>query len=109
MTRDAVQNKLIFETIAGYRLKKAGYGGRVQQNIYNDQENRPSNFSSQIQNTFHMEQSKIRDSKRESAKLFVGNLSYKCTEGIVRTNFEPFGTIVSIRMAMDRETGRPKG
>jgi RNA recognition motif-containing protein len=41
--------------------------------------------------------------------LFVGNLSFQTTESELRALFEPFGQIVRIHMAMDRETGRARG
>ncbi len=41
--------------------------------------------------------------------LFVGNLSFQTTESDLRALFEPFGQIVRMHMAMDRETGRARG
>ncbi|MCA9780139.1 MAG: RNA-binding protein [Candidatus Eremiobacteraeota bacterium] len=41
--------------------------------------------------------------------LYVGNLSYKLTENELREAFEDFGSVVSVRMINDRETGRPRG
>ncbi len=41
--------------------------------------------------------------------LYVGNLSYKLTENQLREAFEDFGSVVSVRMINDRETGRPRG
>lgn len=41
--------------------------------------------------------------------LFVGNLPYTCTEAELRALFEPRWRIASIRIVMDRETGRSKG
>lgn len=43
------------------------------------------------------------------AKLYVGNLSYDTTEDRLRTAFAEAGTVASVDMIMDRETGRPKG
>ena len=42
-------------------------------------------------------------------KLFVGNLPFSATEQSVRALFEPHGTIESIALINDRETGRPRG
>jgi RNA recognition motif-containing protein len=42
-------------------------------------------------------------------KLFVGNLPFSATEQSVRALFEPHGTIDSIALISDRETGRPRG
>jgi len=41
--------------------------------------------------------------------LFVGNLNFQTTESDLRALFEPFGQIIRIHVAMDRETGRPRG
>lgn len=41
--------------------------------------------------------------------LYVGNLSYKLSENELREAFEEFGSVVSVRMVNDRETGRPRG
>ena len=42
-------------------------------------------------------------------KLFVGNLPFSATEQSVRALFEPHGTIDSLALINDRETGRPRG
>ena len=42
-------------------------------------------------------------------KLYVGNLSFKCTDDNLRELFEPFGQVDSARVITDRETGRSKG
>ncbi len=42
-------------------------------------------------------------------KLYVGNLSYDTTEEGVRTLFANAGTVVSVDIIKDRETGRMKG
>jgi cold-inducible RNA-binding protein len=41
--------------------------------------------------------------------LFVGNLSFQATENELRSLFEPFGEITSIRVMTDRDTGRSRG
>ncbi len=41
--------------------------------------------------------------------MYVGNLSYDATEGDIRSLFEEFGTVDSVNLIMDRETGRPRG
>ena len=43
------------------------------------------------------------------SKLYVGNLSYSTTEDDLRTLFFQAGTVVSIALINDRETGRSKG
>ena len=42
-------------------------------------------------------------------KLYVGNLSYGTADADLRTLFEPFGTVESVQIIMDRDTGRSKG
>lgn len=42
-------------------------------------------------------------------KIYVGNLSYDTTESGLRAAFEPSGTVVSVDMIKDRDTGRMKG
>jgi RNA recognition motif-containing protein len=43
------------------------------------------------------------------AKLYVGNLSSDTTEDGMRTVFAEAGTVVSVDMIKDRDTGRMKG
>jgi RNA recognition motif-containing protein len=42
-------------------------------------------------------------------KLFVGNLPFSATEESVRELFAPHGTIDSLALINDRDTGRPRG
>lgn len=42
-------------------------------------------------------------------KLYVGNLDYSTTEDSLHALFEEFGEVISAKIAMDRDTGRPKG
>lgn len=44
-----------------------------------------------------------------SKKLYVGNLPYEATEEQVREMFVPHGTVESVAMITDRETGRFRG
>lgn len=44
-----------------------------------------------------------------SNKLYVGGLSYNTTEGTLENLFAQAGTIESVRIIIDRETGRAKG
>ncbi|HTN05413.1 RNA-binding protein [Agriterribacter sp.] len=41
--------------------------------------------------------------------LYVGNLSWTMTEDDLRNLFEQYGTVSSIKIVKDRETGRSKG
>jgi len=42
-------------------------------------------------------------------KLYVGNLSYSTTEDGLRSLFSQFGTVASVKIIFDRETGNSKG
>ena len=42
-------------------------------------------------------------------KLYVGNLSYETTDSDLQKMFEPHGTVQSVQVIMDRDTGRSKG
>ena len=42
-------------------------------------------------------------------KLFVGNLPFTATEDSVRALFTPHGTVETLALINDRETGRPRG
>lgn len=44
-----------------------------------------------------------------SKKIYVGNLSFHATEDQVRDLFSEFGTIESLAMINDRDTGRFRG
>jgi RNA recognition motif-containing protein len=41
--------------------------------------------------------------------IYVGNLSFNATEQDVRTLFERHGKVDSVKLIMDRETGKPRG
>jgi RNA recognition motif-containing protein len=45
----------------------------------------------------------------DMTKIYVGNLPFSANEGEVRQMFEEFGTVNSVAMINDRETGRPRG
>jgi cold-inducible RNA-binding protein len=44
-----------------------------------------------------------------ATKLYVGNLSFQISEGELRQLFEPFGSVTSCNLIMDRMTDRPRG
>ncbi len=41
--------------------------------------------------------------------IYVGNLPYDVKEEAVRHLFEAFGTVASVKLISDRDTGRPRG
>lgn len=41
--------------------------------------------------------------------IYVGNLPFSATEAEVRKLFEQHGTVDSVKLVNDRETGRPRG
>ena len=44
-----------------------------------------------------------------SNKLYVGNLSFDTTQTELEAAFGAFGTVQSINLVTDRDTGRPRG
>ena len=44
-----------------------------------------------------------------SKKLYVGNLSFSNTEADLKDLFARHGSVESVNVIMDRETGRPRG
>jgi len=44
-----------------------------------------------------------------SKKLYVGNLGYGVTDSDLETMFAAHGTVQSVQVIMDRDTGRSKG
>ena len=44
-----------------------------------------------------------------SKKLYVGNLSFSNTEAELKELFGRHGSVESVNVIMDRETGRPRG
>jgi RNA recognition motif-containing protein len=43
------------------------------------------------------------------SKIYVGNLPFSADEGAVRALFAQHGTVDSVTLIMDRDTGRPRG
>ena len=41
--------------------------------------------------------------------IFVANLAYSATEDEVRQLFQGYGTVDTVRLMTDRDTGRPRG
>ncbi len=42
-------------------------------------------------------------------KLYVGNMSFQSTQQDLEEAFGAYGTVVSVDVIMDRDTGRPRG
>ena len=42
-------------------------------------------------------------------KIYVGNLSWNCSDADLRELFAPFGSVESASVITDRETGRSRG
>jgi RNA recognition motif-containing protein len=49
------------------------------------------------------------ESDKSMTTIYVGNLPFSATEADVRTLFEQHGTVESVKLVNDRETGRPRG
>jgi RNA recognition motif-containing protein len=45
----------------------------------------------------------------DMTKIYVGNLPFSADESQVRALFAQHGTVESVNVIMDRETGRPRG
>lgn len=41
--------------------------------------------------------------------IYVGNLPFSATDAEIRSLFEQHGTVDSVKLINDRETGRPRG
>lgn len=41
--------------------------------------------------------------------IYVGNLPFSASEEEIRSKFEPFGAVHSVKLISDRDTGRPRG
>ncbi len=41
--------------------------------------------------------------------IYVGNLPFNSTEDDIRNLFSQYGTVHSVKMITDRETGKPRG
>ena len=44
-----------------------------------------------------------------STNIYVGNLPFTVTENELRTLFSQYGTVETVNLITDRETGRPRG
>jgi RNA recognition motif-containing protein len=44
-----------------------------------------------------------------SSRLYVGNLTYDTTESTIETLFGTHGSVSSVALITDRDSGRPKG
>ena len=42
-------------------------------------------------------------------RIYVGNLDFSSTEDSIRTIFEPHGTVDTVSLVTDRDTGRSRG
>ena len=44
-----------------------------------------------------------------SKRIYVGNLPFSASDHEIRELFEEYGTVESVNLITDRETGRPRG
>ena len=42
-------------------------------------------------------------------KIYAGNLSYSVTEATLRSLFEAYGSVASVNIVTDRDSGQPRG
>ena len=47
--------------------------------------------------------------RKSTMKLYVGNLSFTSTESEIRNAFSVYGTVDTVNLITDRDTGRAKG
>jgi cold-inducible RNA-binding protein len=60
----------------------------------------------------HLQQSRTDPKQRHKSmgtRLFVGNLTYDSTQSDLQDHFSQAGTVVSVDIMQDRETGRSRG
>jgi RNA recognition motif-containing protein len=55
------------------------------------------------------ERRRAREENELSKKLYVGNLPFSTTESDLRDLFAEHGTVESVNVITDRDTGRPRG
>lgn len=46
---------------------------------------------------------------RDTMTIYVGNLPFSATEEEVQELFSQYGTVLSVKLISDRDTGRPRG
>lgn len=51
----------------------------------------------------------LRIINMHSSKLYVGNLSFKTSQEELRAHFEQYGAVTDVYIALDRDSGRPRG
>lgn len=68
----------------------------------------PSQAEKNRVGNYYMERNPTRLEKGPM-RLYVGSLHFNITEDMLRGIFEPFGSIQTITLMMDYETGRSKG
>jgi cold-inducible RNA-binding protein len=47
--------------------------------------------------------------KESMSKIYVGNLPFTASEDEIRALFSPYGSVTSVSLITDRETGAPRG
>ncbi len=45
----------------------------------------------------------------DNNRIYVGNLPFSATDDDVREMFASYGTVASVHLVTDRDTGRPRG
>ena len=86
-----------------------GQTADVADGVYSDgfsRPDRPVRNPAQVAPRTH----RRRDEESElSKKLYVGNIPFSTTEDELRAVFERHGSVASVNVITDRETGRPRG
>jgi cold-inducible RNA-binding protein len=68
-----------------------------------------SRFLSDLPFPTQFEVPDIKGEKKMTKKIYVGNLSFQTTENDLNDLFATFGSVESVSIITDRETGRSKG
>jgi RNA recognition motif-containing protein len=58
---------------------------------------------------WHSDQTRFERRRFLMTNIYVGNLSFRQTEEELRTSFEAYGAVTSVKIVKDRETGRSRG
>jgi RNA recognition motif-containing protein len=51
----------------------------------------------------------FKEARNMSKNLYIGNLPFTSTESEVSELFSQYGTVETVRLITDRDTGRPRG
>ena len=100
---DEIQAKAAIEALNGHFLE----GRNIVVRVKGERSEDAGGFRKGI--GFGGQASRHEEAGPPECRIYVGHVPSHIDEGSVRREFERFGTVVSMKMIMDRETGRHKG